>query len=300
MKAVVLRTRELMLDADERIGETIKWSTPTFMYRGNLASFQPRAKQFVSLLFHTGASIPGEHPLLEGGGDVARYVRLADLEPSSASGRPSRRSSAPGATRGTHRAAERHGRRPGPGARAARAEGAAARPPRRRAAARDGDRARRGDRATAELPTTDPDELAKWFTSGADRKSLELYLEGFRHTVAVMQTRDAIERVAAECAEDLAADGVVYAEVRMAPELLTDGGLSPGRRGHRHARRVPARLRGPPDHDRADRDRHAPGREVGRDRRARGAAPRRRASSASTSPARRPATRPRATSTPST
>ena len=77
-----------------------------------------------------------------------------------------------------------------------------------------------------ELPTEDPDELARWFTSGADRKSLELYLEGFRHTVAVMQARDAIERVAAECAEDLAADGVVYAEVRMAPELLTDGGLS--------------------------------------------------------------------------
>ena len=77
-----------------------------------------------------------------------------------------------------------------------------------------------------ELPTTDPDELGRWFTSGADRKSLELYLEGFRHTVAVMQTRDAIERVAAECAEDLSADGVVYAEVRMAPELLTEGGLS--------------------------------------------------------------------------
>jgi adenosine deaminase len=77
-----------------------------------------------------------------------------------------------------------------------------------------------------ELPTSDPDELAAWFTRGADRKSLELYLEGFRHTVAVMQTRDALERVAAECAEDLAADGVVYAEVRMAPELLTDGGLS--------------------------------------------------------------------------
>ena len=77
-----------------------------------------------------------------------------------------------------------------------------------------------------DLPTTDPDELARWFTSGADRKSLELYLEGFRHTVAVMQSRDAIERVAAECAEDLAADGVVYAEVRMAPELLTDGGLT--------------------------------------------------------------------------
>jgi adenosine deaminase len=77
-----------------------------------------------------------------------------------------------------------------------------------------------------ELPTTDPDELARWFTLGADRKSLELYLEGFRHTVAVMQTRDAIERVSYECVEDLAADGIVYAEVRMAPELLTDGGLT--------------------------------------------------------------------------
>ncbi|HYM53034.1 MAG TPA: adenosine deaminase [Candidatus Dormibacteraeota bacterium] len=77
-----------------------------------------------------------------------------------------------------------------------------------------------------ELPTTDPDELARWFTRGADRKSLELYLEGFRHTVAVMQTRDAIVRVASECVEDLAADGVVYAEIRMAPELLVDGGLT--------------------------------------------------------------------------
>jgi len=77
-----------------------------------------------------------------------------------------------------------------------------------------------------ELPTTDPDELSRWFTRGADRKSLELYLGGFRHTVAVMQSRDAIERVAAECAEDLATDGIVYAEVRMAPELLTDGGLT--------------------------------------------------------------------------
>jgi len=77
-----------------------------------------------------------------------------------------------------------------------------------------------------ELPTTDSDELSRWFTLGADRKSLELYLDGFRHTVAVLQTRDAIERVAAECAQDLSADGIVYAEVRMAPELLTEGGLS--------------------------------------------------------------------------
>jgi len=77
-----------------------------------------------------------------------------------------------------------------------------------------------------ELPTADPAELAKWFTLGADRKSLELYLEGFRHTIALLQTRDAIERVAAECAEDLAMDNVVYAEVRYAPELSTEGGLT--------------------------------------------------------------------------
>ncbi len=79
MKEVVLRAREVILAADERLGETIKWSTPTFTYRGNLASFQPRARQFASLLFHTGASIPGDHPILEGGGDVARYVRLDDV-----------------------------------------------------------------------------------------------------------------------------------------------------------------------------------------------------------------------------
>jgi hypothetical protein len=78
LKPLVLRVREIMLAADPRIGEVIKWSTPTFTYRGNLASFQPRSKQHVSLLVHTGASIPGDHPILEGGGDVARYVRLTD------------------------------------------------------------------------------------------------------------------------------------------------------------------------------------------------------------------------------
>ncbi|TMC62039.1 MAG: adenosine deaminase [Chloroflexi bacterium] len=76
------------------------------------------------------------------------------------------------------------------------------------------------------LPTTDPVELAALIRRGADRKSLELYLETFAHTVGVMQERDAIIRVAAECAEDLAADGVVYAEVRYAPELSTQRGLT--------------------------------------------------------------------------
>src|SRR5215217_8486070 len=77
-----------------------------------------------------------------------------------------------------------------------------------------------------DLPTTDVDELAAWFRRGADRKSLELYLETFEHTVGVLQDRDAIVRVAAECAEDLAADGVVYAEVRYAPELSVEQGLT--------------------------------------------------------------------------
>jgi adenosine deaminase len=76
------------------------------------------------------------------------------------------------------------------------------------------------------LPTTDADALAAAFTNGADRKSLVLYLEGFEHTVGVMQTPEALERVAFECAQDLASDGVVYAEVRYAPELSTHAGLS--------------------------------------------------------------------------
>jgi adenosine deaminase len=76
------------------------------------------------------------------------------------------------------------------------------------------------------LPADDPERLGEWFRRGADQGSLELYLETFEHTVAVMQTRPALIRVADECAQDLAADGVVYAEVRYAPELSTAGGLS--------------------------------------------------------------------------
>ena len=76
------------------------------------------------------------------------------------------------------------------------------------------------------LPTHDVDALATWFNRGAKRNDLVLYLETFAHTVGVMQHRDAIERVSYECAVDLAADGVVYAEVRMAPELCTEEGLT--------------------------------------------------------------------------
>jgi adenosine deaminase len=77
-----------------------------------------------------------------------------------------------------------------------------------------------------ELPSEDPAELADWFHRGAYRHDLTLYLEPFAHTVGVLQSHDALVRVARECAEDLAADGVVYAEVRFAPELHTDAGLS--------------------------------------------------------------------------
>lgn len=77
------------------------------------------------------------------------------------------------------------------------------------------------------LPTNDPDDLAAWFVEGAARRSLPRYLEPFEHTVGVMQTPEALHRVAAECAEDLADDGVVYAEIRFAPELHLEDGLEP-------------------------------------------------------------------------
>ena len=78
LREAMLRVREIIL-ADERMTETIKWKSPTFMFEGNMASFNPRTKARVSLMFHTGASIPGDHPRLEGGGDTARYMRFADL-----------------------------------------------------------------------------------------------------------------------------------------------------------------------------------------------------------------------------
>lgn len=76
------------------------------------------------------------------------------------------------------------------------------------------------------LPATDPDGLGRWFTEAADSGSLERYLETFEHTVAVMQTAENLRRVARECVEDLAADNVVYAEIRYAPEQHLSGGLT--------------------------------------------------------------------------
>ncbi|CAM4447788.1 Adenine deaminase [Mycobacterium basiliense] len=76
------------------------------------------------------------------------------------------------------------------------------------------------------LPATDADGLTEWFRTQSHSGSLERYLEPFSHTVAVMQTPDALHRVAFECVEDLAADAVAYAEIRFAPELHIDRGLS--------------------------------------------------------------------------
>jgi adenosine deaminase len=76
------------------------------------------------------------------------------------------------------------------------------------------------------LPAHDGEALGRWFAESADSGSLVRYLETFEHTVGVMQTEDAIERVARECVADLAADGVVYAEVRYAPEQHVSAGLT--------------------------------------------------------------------------
>jgi adenosine deaminase len=77
-----------------------------------------------------------------------------------------------------------------------------------------------------ELPTTDPVALGSWFVEACDSGSLPRYLETFDHTVAVMQREQDLRRIARECVEDLAADGVVYAEVRYAPEQHLAAGLS--------------------------------------------------------------------------
>jgi len=76
------------------------------------------------------------------------------------------------------------------------------------------------------LPADDAVALGRWFEDSANSGSLERYLETFDHTVAVMQSAENLRRVAQECVEDLATDGVVYAEVRYAPEQHLQGGLS--------------------------------------------------------------------------
>ena len=87
MKEVVQRVREIVLGADSRMEECIKWQAPTFTYRGNLASFFPKSKQHASLMFHQGAKIPGTHPRLEGGGDTGRMLKIGTVKEANAAKR---------------------------------------------------------------------------------------------------------------------------------------------------------------------------------------------------------------------
>jgi hypothetical protein len=73
------RVREIILGADERVTESIKWKTPTFSFEGNIVSFAP-SKKMVSLMFHRGAEIPGMHPRLEGDAKLVRTMHFADLK----------------------------------------------------------------------------------------------------------------------------------------------------------------------------------------------------------------------------
>ena len=84
MKDVVLRIRDIVLDADPRIDECIKWQAQTFTYKGNLASFYPRSKDHASLMFHTGAQIPGSYPRLEGSGDTSRVMKVGSVSDAEA------------------------------------------------------------------------------------------------------------------------------------------------------------------------------------------------------------------------
>jgi hypothetical protein len=80
LKEAMLRVRRIILGADRRSPRRSSGRAPTFVFQGNIASIDPRTKKHVNLLFHKGASLPGNHPHLEGGGDTVRYMRFADLE----------------------------------------------------------------------------------------------------------------------------------------------------------------------------------------------------------------------------
>jgi hypothetical protein len=79
LEAAMRRARDIILGADGRVTEPIKWKTPTFAYRGNIASFNP-SKHLLSIMFHRGSEIPGDHPRLEGDGRLVRTMRFADLD----------------------------------------------------------------------------------------------------------------------------------------------------------------------------------------------------------------------------
>jgi hypothetical protein len=80
MTAEIQRVREIILAAHPDIEETIKWSSPTFLYKGNMASYFMNAKKHVSLMFHKGALIPDDTGLLQGDGKEGRTAKFADME----------------------------------------------------------------------------------------------------------------------------------------------------------------------------------------------------------------------------
>lgn len=77
-RELVAKVREFILSVDPVVTEAIKWQAPTFIYKGNIASFFPRSKKNVTLMFHQGASIADDRGLLEGEGDVSRVARFLD------------------------------------------------------------------------------------------------------------------------------------------------------------------------------------------------------------------------------
>lgn len=80
MSAEIERVREIILEVSDKIEEDVKWSAPTFMYKGNIASFYMNTKKHVSLMFHYGAQIPDKNGLLEGTGDVSRVAKFMDMK----------------------------------------------------------------------------------------------------------------------------------------------------------------------------------------------------------------------------
>ena len=80
MNREIQRVREIILETDDKVTETIKWKSPTFMYKGNIASFFMNAKKHVSLMFHKGASLENQHGLLEGDGKEGRTAKFYDLD----------------------------------------------------------------------------------------------------------------------------------------------------------------------------------------------------------------------------
>ena len=78
-KETMQAIRIVVLGADARMSECIKWSSPTFVYKADMASLQPNAKKFASLMFHKGAQIPGEHPFLEGDSRLVRTMKFLDV-----------------------------------------------------------------------------------------------------------------------------------------------------------------------------------------------------------------------------